>query len=167
MTMLNRGRVVAAICLGLLCSSSAVYVHAQAIAEIPRDPSEVSEPSTARPSSSLDAGVESGGAAAASGAGIIAVAQPSQSERGIAWSHVFESSLMFLTIEHVFRYTTESGTRDAFDTPFWPGYFDSVKSLHGWAEGDPFLVNYVGHPMQGAVAGFMWQHNDSAYRDVV
>src|ERR1017187_4047600 len=161
----TRGRVVLAVCLALFYSS-AIYVHAQAIAEIPRDPSEVSEPSTARPSSSLDAGVESGGAAAASGAGIIAVAPPSQSERGIAWSHVFESSLMFLTIEHVFRYTTESGTRDAFDTSFWPGYFDSVKSLHGWADGDPFLVNYVGHPMQGAVAGFMWQHNDRAYRTV-
>ena len=72
---------------------------------------------------------------------------------------------MFLTVEHVFRYATEYGTRDAFDTPFWPGYFDSVQSLHGWADGDPFLVNYVGHPMQGAVAGFIWQHNDRAYRD--
>ncbi len=97
---------------------------------------------------------------------MIAVAPPPQSERGIAWSHLLESSLLFLTIEHVFRYTTESGTRDAFHTAFWPGYFDSVQSLHGWADGDPFLVNYVGHPMQGAVAGFMWQHNDRAYRTV-
>jgi len=161
----TRGRVVFVVCLALFYSS-AVHVHAQGIAEIPRDSSEASEPSTARPSGSLDAGVESGGATAASGEGMIAEGPPSQSERGIAWSHLFESSLMFLTIEHGFRYTAESGTRDAFHTPFWPGYFDSVKSLHGWADGDPFLVNYVGHPMQGAVAGFMWQHNDRAYRSV-
>ncbi len=75
--------------------------------------------------------------------------------------------MAFLTVEHTFRYATEWGTRDAFDTPFWPGYLASVGNLHGWADGDPFLVNYVGHPMQGAVAGFIWQHNDRAYRDVV
>ncbi len=97
---------------------------------------------------------------------MVAVAMPPKQERGIAWSHLFESSLMFLSVEHVFRYATEQGTRDAFDTPFWPGYFDSVENLHGWADGDPFLVNYVGHPMQGAVAGFIWQHNDRAYRTV-
>ena len=79
---------------------------------------------------------------------------------------MFEGSLAFLTVEHTFRILTEQGTRDAFHTPFFPGYFDSVESLHGWADGDPFLVNYVGHPMQGAVSGFIWQHNDRAYRTV-
>ena len=39
--------------------------------------------------------------------------------------------------------------------------------MHGWADGDTFLVNYIGHPMEGAVTGFIWQHNDRAYRDVV
>ena len=113
-----------------------------------RDPSELSLPS-APSSSSLDRAVDSGGGASSSGAGIIAVSPTPKRETGIDWWHLTEGSLAFLTVEHVFRYATEWGTRDAFDTPFWPGYFAAVGNLHGWADGDPFLVNYVGHPMQG------------------
>ena len=40
---------------------------------------------------------------------MVAVAMPPKQERGIAWSHLFESSLMFLSVEHVFRYATEQG----------------------------------------------------------
>ena len=131
------------------------------------DPSELSLPPVGRSSSSLDRSVDSGAAAPASGTGHHRGADDFQAETGIDWWHLAGGSLAFLTVEHTFRYATEWGTRDAFDTPFWPGYLASVGNLHGWADGDPFLVNYVGHPMQGAVAGFIWQHNDRAYRDVV
>ena len=30
----------------------------------------------------------------------------------------------------------------------------------GWRDGDPFLVNYIGHPMQGAVSGYILIQND-------
>src|ERR1700690_829322 len=110
MTMLTRGRAVLALCLGLLCSGSARCVDAQAIAELPRDPSEVSSP-IGQSSSSRDVAGDSGGTPAAAGAGMMAVATPSKPERGIAWAHLFESSLMFLSVDHVFRYTTEYGTR--------------------------------------------------------
>src|ERR1019366_6002698 len=166
MTMLTRGRAVLAVCLALLCSG-AVYVHAQAVAAIPRDPSEVSLPPIGRSSSSLKNSVDLGAAASASGTAITAVSPTPKREAGIDWLHLAEGSLAFLTVEHAFRYTTESGTRDAFPTALWPGYLNSVGNLHGWADGDPFFVNYVGHPMQGAVSGFIWQHNDRAYRDVV
>jgi len=33
-------------------------------------------------------------------------------------------------------------------------------------DGDPLIVNYVGHPMQGAVSSRIWTHNDRAYRDI-
>ncbi len=115
------------------------------------------------PSSSPGA---STGGSESSGSGGIAVATTPKKEHGINWAGVFGGSLAFLTVEHAFRIATEQGTQDAFHTPFFPGYFDSVQSLHGWADGDPFLVNYVGHPMQGAVSGFIWQHNDRAYRTV-
>ncbi len=166
MTMLTRGRVILGVCLAWLCSS-AVCAYAQAIAAVPRDPSELSLPPIGRSSSSRDIAIDSSGTAAASGVGMIAVATPAKPERGIAWSHLLESSLTFLSVEHMFRYSTESGTRDAFHSAFWPGYLNSVGNLHGWADGDPFFVNYIGHPMQGAVSGFIWQHNDRAYRDVV
>jgi len=88
-------------------------------------------------------------------------------ETGVDWHRLAASSLTLLSIQHAFRCATEQGTRDGFSNPFWPGYINAVGVLHGWADGDPFLVNYVGHPMQGAVTGFMWQHNDRAYRDAV
>ena len=141
---------------------------AQAIAAIPARPvGGVPCRQLARSSSSLDVPVDSGGSGGCVGSGHRRSGDrlPSRNAE-LTGLHLFESSLAFLAVEHVFRYATESGTRDAFHTPFFPGYFDSVQNLHGWADGDPFLVNYVGHPMQGAVAGFIWQHNDRAYRTV-
>ena len=64
------------------------------------------------------------------------------------------------------RCATEQGTRDAFGTSFLDGYGNSLGNMHGWADGDDFQ-NYIGHPMEGAVTGYIWQHNDRAYRDVV
>ena len=87
-------------------------------------------------------------------------------ETGIDWRRVFMGSANFLTLEHTFRLASEDATRYWIGNFSASGYADSVASLHGWADGDPFLVNYVGHPMQGAVSGFMWQENDRAYRTV-
>jgi hypothetical protein len=44
--------------------------------------------------------------------------------------------------------------------PFWKDYFNSVGNLRGWGDGDEFLVNYIGHQMEGAVAGFIQIQND-------
>ena len=33
-----------------------------------------------------------------------------------------------------------------------------------WGDTDPFLVNYVGHPMQGSVTGFIWTQNHPVER---
>ena len=157
MTTLTRGRVVLAVVLALFLGSfdGVTRARAQGFAE-------THESLSASPS------VPSAGTSdsSSSGSGGIAVSPPPKKDHGINWAGVFEGSLAFLTVEHTFRILTEQGTRDAFHTPFFPGYFDSVESLHGWADGDPFLVNYVGHPMQGAVSGFIWQHNDRAYRTV-
>ena len=46
---------------------------------------------------------------------------------------------------------------------FIDDYMDSLNSLHGWSDGDPFYVDYVGHPMQGAVADFLFVQNDRKY----
>jgi hypothetical protein len=63
---------------------------------------------------------------------------------------------------HAFRWATEAGTR-AGGAGIDQGYFNSVGNLHGWADGDPFYVNYVGHPMQGAVSGRLFLINDPKY----
>ena len=93
-------------------------------------------------------------------------ASTSKPETGVDWSHLIGSSLAFLAVSHSYRYATESTTRRSIHQSFFPYYGNSVANLHGWDDGDPFLVNYVGHPMEGAVAGFIWEHNDRAYRTI-
>jgi hypothetical protein len=66
-------------------------------------------------------------------------------------------------VQHGFRLATEPATRGVKGA-FFGGYGSSVASLHGWSDGDPFYVNYVGHPMMGAVSGYIWVHNDRSYR---
>jgi len=91
--------------------------------------------------------------------------EPPAEPGGIDWSSLLVQSLGFLGIEHSFRWVTEEGTRHPHRS-FFDGYVDSLNSLHGWADGDPFYVSYVGHPMQGAVAGFLFVQNDRKYRAV-
>ena len=87
--------------------------------------------------------------------------------KGVDWFGLTKTSFSFLALEHGFRFLTEPQTRENITArPFLRGYVDAVTNLHGFGDGDPFYVNYVGHPMQGAVAGYIWQHNDRAYRDV-
>jgi hypothetical protein len=82
---------------------------------------------------------------------------------GVDWGNLFKQSLGFLVLEHGFRLMTDPTVR-ASHMPFFDGYLKSVSNLHGWGDGDPFYVNYVGHPVQGAVAGFIWVQNDRKYR---
>jgi hypothetical protein len=87
-----------------------------------------------------------------------------KTQTGIAWGNLTVASINFLGVQHAFRLGTEQGTRDALDGPFLQGYLNAVGNLHGWADGDEFYVNYVGHPMEGAVSGFIWIHNDRRFR---
>ena len=79
---------------------------------------------------------------------------------GFNWSSAIAQSMLFLAVSHCFRFATESGTRAELKGPFFKDYWASVRSLRGWADGDPFLVNYIGHPMGGSVAGFIQIQND-------
>lgn len=88
-----------------------------------------------------------------------------QSTASVDWKALTNQSLLFLGVKHAFRWATEPGTRE-MRGPFFSQFYNSINSLHGWGDGDPFYVNYVGHPMQGAVAGYIWAQNDGAYRTV-
>ena len=83
---------------------------------------------------------------------------------GVDWTGLFRASGRFLAIEHGFRLLTEPGTREGLKGSFIHNYASAVGGLHGWADGDEFYVNYVGHPMQGSVVGFLWVGNDVRYR---
>lgn len=85
---------------------------------------------------------------------------------GVHWGPLLSQSLLFLGVQHGFRFATEAGTREGMRGPFFKGWYDSLSALHGWGDGDPFYVNYVGHPLQGAVSGFLFQANDPKYRAI-
>lgn len=86
------------------------------------------------------------------------------SQSGIRWKPLLTQSMLFLGMEHGFRLATEQPTRDNLPGPFFHDWRQSVGNLHGWADGDDFLINYVGHPMQGAVTGYIWVQNDPKYQ---
>lgn len=90
--------------------------------------------------------------------------QPARRE-GVNWDGVYKQSVLFLGLEHAFRLASERGTREGMKGPFFSGWLAAAGNLHGWADGDPFYVNYIGHPMQGAVAGYIWVQNDGKYGD--
>jgi len=92
---------------------------------------------------------------------------PKPNQTGIAWKDLTFASLNFLAIQHAFRIGTEQGTQDDLGGPFLSGYFNAVGNLHGWGDGDEFYVNYVGHPMEGAVSGYIWIHNDRRFKAAV
>jgi len=85
----------------------------------------------------------------------------------VKWRKLTMSSLRYLAVMHTFRVATEPATRQAFfNNPFWSGYFDALGAMHGWSDGDHDYENYLGHPIQGAVSGYIWIHNDPRYRYV-
>lgn len=85
-------------------------------------------------------------------------------DASVQWGPLLRQSGLFLGIQHGFRLATEPGTRAGMRGPFFRGWHEAVTSLHGWSDGDPFLVNYIGHPMQGAVSSYSWIQNDPGFR---
>lgn len=85
---------------------------------------------------------------------------PGEREDSFHWRPALVQSGLFLGIQHAFRLATEPGTREALKGPFFRDWLRSVKRTSGWGDGDPFIVNYVGHPMMGAVTGYIQIQND-------
>lgn len=83
-----------------------------------------------------------------------------QKRNSFDWESAFKQSMIFLGVQHAFRLATEEGTRADLKGPFFKDYLKALKSLRGWNDGDPFLVNYIGHPMMGSVTGFIQVQND-------
>jgi hypothetical protein len=79
------------------------------------------------------------------------------------WKSALWQSFDFLVVGHAFRLANDPGARDLlFHKPFWHDYLASADNFHmsRWGDGDDFLVNYIGHPMEGAVYGDIYLNND-------
>ncbi|HEY7098589.1 MAG TPA: hypothetical protein VH437_17815 [Terriglobales bacterium] len=89
--------------------------------------------------------------------------EPSQN---IQWRPLARQSLFYLGVMHAFRIGTEPSTRKALGNSVFGGYFEALGAMHGWSDGDGYYENYLGHPFQGGVSGYLWVHNDPRYRNV-
>lgn len=85
-------------------------------------------------------------------------------EQHFQWHSALAQSFRFLALEHGLRLAGEPETRSQLKGPFWRDYGRSLKGVSGWGDGDPWPVNYVGHPFQGAVSGFIQIQNDAGFK---
>ncbi len=75
------------------------------------------------------------------------------------WGAAFKQTLLFLSVQHGYALTQPKTRRD-LRGPFLKDYFRSVRSLHGWADGGRFFTNYIAHPLEGSLLGFIQVQND-------
>lgn len=68
----------------------------------------------------------------------------------------FADSLKLLLLEHGSRIAFQEKTRRELGGPFWRDYKRSVRVPGQWGDTDPWWVNYIGHPIHGAAAGYLW-----------
>ncbi len=75
------------------------------------------------------------------------------------WGPAVFQSLTIQAFQHAYALTFQEKTRRALRGPFFRDYVDSVKGLSGWDDGNRFFTNYVAHPAQGAMTGFIFIQN--------
>ncbi|MGB8582651.1 MAG: hypothetical protein WCD47_17660 [Candidatus Sulfotelmatobacter sp.] len=90
----------------------------------------------------------------------------SQEKEGFHWGRALTESLTFLLIEQAYVVHTDfrwvvSENGIPFNH-YWRDYKQSLSewTQSGWDDGDPNWFGYVGHPVQGALTGFIQIQND-------
>jgi hypothetical protein len=87
-------------------------------------------------------------------------------EQSFRWRRALTESLTFLVIEQAYVVHTDfSWVVSENGIPFnhyWRDYMQSLSEWthSGWNDGDPHWFGYVGHPIQGALTGFIQIQND-------
>jgi hypothetical protein len=71
-----------------------------------------------------------------------------------------KDSFKLLLIEHAWRIGLQEKTRRELDGNFWADYKRSVRLPPQWSDTDAWWVNYIGHPVHGAAAGYIWLDHD-------
>ena len=79
---------------------------------------------------------------------------------GFQLTPALKQSLSFLFIQQAYRVAMQPQTRQELKGPYLRDWFTSVSNLRGWDDGDTVMANYVGHPMEGAIAGYIQVQND-------
>jgi len=91
--------------------------------------------------------------------------EPAERKRASSLQGAISASLRLLMIEHSARIAFQAKTRQELGGPFFSDYIRSLKMPDTWGDGDGWPVNYVGHPIHGAAAGFIWLDQQDGSHD--
>lgn len=90
-------------------------------------------------------------------------------ECGEHWKPLLTQSLTFLLLQHGGRLAIDGNARhDLVNGKWFDEWRQSVEgnSITRWNDGDPFVYDYIGHPLMGAVTDFLYIQNDPRGRDL-
>jgi hypothetical protein len=85
----------------------------------------------------------------------------------VSWSRVLGESFFFLAAQHGGNIAMDHDTRNQLTNgDFWAKYEYCVEHYRWsrWKDDDPFGVDYIGHPMMGAVTSSIYEQNDPKQR---
>jgi hypothetical protein len=93
-------------------------------------------------------------------------------KRDVDWIGLLTEQTRVDGIMHLFRMTTEPGTRARVASgPFVKGYLDAVQGYFEgtarWEDGDPFYGNNINHPLMGAVSSHTYTNHDRRCKGVM
>jgi hypothetical protein len=86
--------------------------------------------------------------------------------RGFQWRPALSESFKLLAIQQGIMFSTDEWTRyNVSHGQFFNDWFRAVGgTFETWDDGDPWIDNYVGHPIQGAITGYIQVQNDARGR---
>ncbi len=85
----------------------------------------------------------------------------------VSWPRVLGESFIFLSAQHGGNLWMDTNTRyNLTHGSFWGDYAYCVEHYRWsrWKDDDPFGVDYIGHPMMGAVTNSIYEQNDPKQR---
>jgi hypothetical protein len=86
------------------------------------------------------------------------------------WKGLILQSFAFESLEDGVRIMTanQHDRQLLLNKPYWSDYFASLGqfNMRRWNDGDSIPVNYIGHPFQGAISGYIEIQNDPHGRDL-
>jgi len=102
------------------------------------------------------ASLTAGGSVASSQEVLESTLRGADDRKGADVVGAFKDSLTLLLLEHGSRIAFQSKTRRELGGNVWTDYRRSVRVPGQWGDTDAWWVNYIGHPVHGAAAGYIW-----------
>ncbi len=99
-----------------------------------------------------------------------ATKKPSAEYEPYHWKGLILQSFAFDMLSNATRIMTadQMDRHKLLNKPYWSDYWASLQqfNMRRWNDGDSIKVNYIGHPMEGAIAGYIEIQNDPRGREL-